>query len=96
VLVATPVPPTTTPPTQSRPMFTNLKFFKTPSDPKAYLTFLSGIQSEASKSLTDKCTTLDSKSFKRLLSQKHKIDREVKRVEKIITFIKHNESQKIS
>ena len=77
-------------------MFTNLKFFKTPSNPKAYLQFLSAIQSEASKSVTEKCTTLDSRSFKRLMSQKHKIDREVKRVEKIITFNKHNESQRVS
>jgi hypothetical protein len=76
-------------------MLPQIKFFKTPADPENYLLFLRKFQSEALKTLTEKCTTLDSSGFKRLLSQKQKIDKEVRRVERIITFNKYNESQQV-
>tara|TARA_R110000765_G_scaffold368162_1_gene458279 strand:+ start:660 stop:878 length:219 start_codon:yes stop_codon:yes gene_type:complete len=70
-------------------MITNLKFFKTPSNPEKYLTFLRARQTEARIALSEKCVTLEDSGFKRLVSQRHKIDREVNRVQKIVTYMKN-------
>lgn len=72
-------------------MFTRLKFFKKPTDPEQYLTYLKSIQSQASSVLEDKCTTLETSGFKRLLFQKQKIDREVMRVNQIVTYLKYQQ-----
>ena len=65
-------------------MFTNIRFFKNPTDPEGYLLFLKRIQAKAKDRLEDKCTTLDTPSFKRLLHQKKRIDNEIYRVNQIV------------